>query len=211
MTIKRVTTTFLVKGGRAGGGAAKQPTSARRAQAPHPLEDAAEVGDLRGALRIAIFHRCATMPTFPNRYAACSGSMEAGETPWETAQRELQEETNFSKDYQVLPIATLHSVEAGLYVDVDFVSPRSGKSSIIRVYPFVIHVVDDFELALKGTEHDDFRWMSLEEVEDLDQQSKTVPSLALAFHHATAGQYDNNVTKEERQWASDKANGKSVI
>lgn len=187
MTVKRVTTTFLVKGGTA---SANNQSS-------------------RDSLRIAMFHRCATMPTFPNQYAACSGSIETGEMPWETALRELQEETNYSSRYQGKQ-KTLSPVppETGLYVDVDFISPRSGKSSIIRVYPFVVHIVDDdFELSLQGTEHDTFQWMSLDEVEELDRQSKTVPSLALAFHHATRGRYYKQITNEGRQWASDKENG----
>ncbi|KAG7370114.1 NUDIX domain containing protein [Nitzschia inconspicua] len=194
MAIKRVTTAFLVKGGRAG--VAKHATSAQCS-----LHE-------RDGLRIAIFHRCSTMPTFPNRYAACSGSIEAGEAPWETARRELHEETNFLVEYQA---PTSPSIEGGLFVDVDFVSPRSGEVNVIRVYPFVIHVVNDFELALKGTEHDGFRWMSLDELEELDHQSRTVPSLALAFHHATAGRFDKRVCKEERQWASDKQNGASIM
>ena len=124
MSMKRVTTTFLVKG--------------LRQEMPQ-----------RQDLRIAIFHRCSTMPTFPSRYAGCSGSMEEGESPWETARRELQEETNW------LPASTLQweePTEAGLFVDVDFVSPRSGRSSIIRVYPFVVSVLKEFELELRGTE-----------------------------------------------------------
>jgi translation initiation factor 2B subunit (eIF-2B alpha/beta/delta family) len=99
----------------------------------------------------------------------------------------------------------------GLYVDVDFVSPWSGKSSVIRVYPFVMDVEDTFELELKGTEHDECQWIGLDELETLDEEDKTVPSLALAFHHATAGRFDNIVTKEERQWASDKENGASTM
>jgi 8-oxo-dGTP pyrophosphatase MutT (NUDIX family) len=183
MTIKRVTTTFLVKGGKGN----NQAT--------------------RDSLRIAIFHRCSTMPTFPNRCASISGSVEAGEMPWETALRELQEETNYStKSSSSFP------PESGLYVDVDFLSPRSGTCSIIRIYPFVVHIVDsDYELALRGTEHDNFQWMSLDEVEELDRQSKTVPSLALALQHATRGRYFNEVTNEERQWASDKENGECTV
>lgn len=130
--------------------------------------------------------------------------MEEGELPWETSRRELGEETNWeAASRQEIDEPT----SAGLFVDVNFVSPRSGRSSIIRVYPFVVVVPDSFELKLKGTEHDSFRWMCLEELERLDEASKTVPSLALAFHHATAGRFDTKVTQEERQWASDKENG----
>jgi 8-oxo-dGTP pyrophosphatase MutT (NUDIX family) len=129
--------------------------------------------------------------------------------PWETALRELQEETNYSSRYQgATTTSSSLPPEAGLHLDVDFISPRSGKSSIIRVYPFVVHIADDdYELSLQGTEHDSFQWMSLVEVEELDRQSKTVPSLALAFHHATRGRYYDQISNEERQWASDKENG----
>ena len=47
----------------------------------------------RDQLRIVVFHRVATMPTFPNHWAACSGSMEENERPWQTSERELREET----------------------------------------------------------------------------------------------------------------------
>lgn len=190
MSIKRVTTTFLVKGS-----AVVQESI---------VGGATTAVDRRRALQIAIFHRCATMPTFPNRYAGCSGSMEEDELPWETARRELREETNWEP---TSPQQFDEPTSAGLFVDVDFVSPRSGRSSIIRVYPFVVSVPESFELQLKGTEHDSFRWMGLEELERLDEASKTVPSLALGFHHATAGRFDTKVTKEEREWASDKVNG----
>ena len=183
MSIKRVTTTFLVKGLHPSVG-----TAARRQD-----------------LEIAIFHRCPTMPTFPNRYAGCSGSMEEGESPWETARRELQEETNWTP---ASPAQWEEPFAAGLYVDVNFVSPRSGRPSIIRVYPFVVSVSNEFQVELKGTEHDRWQWMRLEALEKLDEEEKTVPSLALAFHHATAGKFDNGVTEEERNWASDKENGK---
>lgn len=206
MTIKRVTTTFLVKG------RARQRHNINHKQHNDDDDEAFRSNpaspSARDELRIAIFHRCATMPTFPNRYAACSGSMEVGETPWETAQRELSEETNV--DYMTTAAEEASSIletESGLYVDVDFVSPRSGRTSIIRVYPFVVHVASNLEVSMRGTEHDSLQWMTLKEMEDLDQQAKTVPSLALAFHHATAGRYDTSVTEGERQWASDKKNG----
>ncbi|KAL3912011.1 MAG: hypothetical protein SGARI_001366 [Bacillariaceae sp.] len=146
------------------------------------------------------------MPTFPNRYAGCSGSMEEGECPWETARRELQEESNWTP---ASPRQWEEPASAGLYVDVDFV--WSGKSSIIRVYPFVVSVPSTFEVQLKGTEHDRWQWMGLDELETLDDEDKTVPSLARAFHHATAGKFDTRATEEERAWASDKENGASTM
>ena len=160
------------------------------------------------SLRIAIFHRVSTMPTLPSRFAACSGSIEADETPAMAAPRELMEETNWQPkmDKSFDEISS-----AGLFLDVDYISPGSNQKRIIRVYPFKVDVDPDFELSLKGTEHDQFDWVSIEQLEHLDKQQLTVPSLAKAFHHATAGNYFCQITEDERKWAQDEQNGASVM
>jgi translation initiation factor 2B subunit (eIF-2B alpha/beta/delta family)/8-oxo-dGTP pyrophosphatase MutT (NUDIX family) len=189
--IQRVTTTFLVK---TGVGSSTASSS----------------------LRIAIFQRASTMPTFPSKWAAVSGSIEEGETPWETAQRELQEETNWQPTINtdtagqgVRVIAEPSST--GLFLDVEYTSPRSQTKRTIRVYPFVMHVAPDFELSLKGTEHDRYDWVTIGQLEKLDEQKQTVPLLAQAFHHATVGKFCSQVSQDERQWALDKQNGASVM
>jgi hypothetical protein len=100
---------------------------------------------LSSSNRIAIFHRCATMPYFPNHFAGISGTIEPNETPHQAAQRELFEETNL--------IETVEE-QGGLFVNVPYASPRTQQKRIIRVYPFVIHVSDNVPLEMRGTEHD---------------------------------------------------------
>jgi translation initiation factor 2B subunit (eIF-2B alpha/beta/delta family)/8-oxo-dGTP pyrophosphatase MutT (NUDIX family) len=162
-------------------------------------------------VQVAIFHRCDTMPSFPSYWAGISGTIEANETPWQAAQRELEEETNLSSKL-------VHA--AGLYVNVP-VSP----SRIVRVYPFVVNVpAKHGGLELKGTEHDEFKFVYIAQLEAL--QSQCVPGLLQAFHHATRGTFllnkssDNksqtpsvplSIPSSVQEWARDKENGASVM
>jgi 8-oxo-dGTP pyrophosphatase MutT (NUDIX family) len=152
-------------------------------------------------LRIAIFHRCDTMPTFPSFWAGVSGTIEANESPYHAAQRELQEETNLTQ--------IVEEEQGGLYVNVPYVSKRTNQERIIRVYPFVVHVPEDVILKLRGTEHDRFQFVSIRQLESM--QSECVPGLVQAFHHATYGNYDASISERVREWASDKENGASVM
>jgi translation initiation factor 2B subunit (eIF-2B alpha/beta/delta family)/8-oxo-dGTP pyrophosphatase MutT (NUDIX family) len=152
----------------------------------------------RENLRIAVFHRVETMPTFPSHWAACSGSIEEGEIPSQTALRELQEETN-------LPVVDL---QGGLYLDVPFKSSRGGET-IIRVYPFTVKLPLNWKLELLGTEHDSFQFVTVDALEALQP---AVPGLAQAFHHATHGQYlPSAIMPAIRDWYTDKVNGAAVM
>jgi 8-oxo-dGTP pyrophosphatase MutT (NUDIX family)/translation initiation factor 2B subunit (eIF-2B alpha/beta/delta family) len=199
-------------------------------------------------VKIAIFHRVATMPTFPCHWAAVSGSIEAGETPWQTACREVMEETNLTCGITTTATASLlMEPQYGLYVDERYMSKsRNNSTSTIRVYPFTARLRNDTDaiaidnasspsLELRGTEHDRYQWVSVNELEALEPSS--VPSLARAFHHATFGRYlnlqqqqqqlpgkaiDNNdetsgadkglvLSPAMRTWASDQVNGASTM
>jgi len=110
--------------------------------------------------RVALFRRCATMPTFPGRWAGISGSIEDDDgNPLEAALRELREETNLSE--LLFSICNNDSggsggggtavgdasrllrdcIQQGLHVDVVPSSDRSDGAfggRIIRVYPFAL-------------------------------------------------------------------------
>lgn len=152
----------------------------------------------RDGLRIAVFHRCDTMPTFSSHWAACSGSIEKGETPFETASRELHEETNLS--------SSIPNEQYGLYVDVPFRKTEE-RETIIRVYPFTVQL-PSLPLELRGTEHDYHKFISVQELEELEP---AVPSLARAFHHATCGRYLKDVSADVLEWANDHANGAATM
>lgn len=151
----------------------------------------------RQDLRIAVFHRVDTMPTFASHWAACSGSIEEGESPNETACRELQEETNLS-------IAS--PSEEGLFVNVPFRRSEE-RETIIRVYPFTVQLPDKFKLQLRGTEHDCFKFVSVAELESL---TPAVPSLAKAFHHATHGRF-LEANEFVQEWANDHVSGAATM
>lgn len=156
----------------------------------------------RDELKLVVFQRQATMPTFPSHWAACSGSVEATETPYQTAKRELLEETNLVE----LQLNTPH----GLYVDVPIQrnDDESKISIMIRVYPFTVNLPEHHELQLRGTEHDCLKFISIEELETLQP---AVPSLALAFHHATFGQYLEKVSPCIQRWANNKVDGATTM
>lgn len=180
---------------------------------------------LREPTLVAVFHRQDTMPTYPSHWAAISGSIEQNETPWDTVQRELGEETN------LLDLISLADgscrVEQGLYLDVVLPvqsrdHPRLDNAQevttmsqlpgprIIRVYPFAIAVPDHVKnrLQLRGTEHDAFEWKTLI---DLERLQPVVPALQAAFHHATRGEYNRAVTWAIRSWSSDRVSGAATM
>ena len=138
---------------------------------------------------VAIFRRCATMPTFPRRWAGISGSIEDDDiNPLEAAVRELKEETNI---YDMLT-GSLHScIKQGLHVDVSSSKSKGAfDGRIIRVYPFALTLPSNLmsDIEMKGTEHDKMQFVSVHKFMELSD-SDLVPSLKLAFHHATRGMY----------------------
>jgi len=154
-------------------------------------------------LKLAVFHRCDTMPTFPSHWAVISGSVEDGETPAETAKRELLEETDW---YPENSTAYEFQTPGGLYVDVQDI--RAYGSRTIRVYPFMATVTPAATLRLKGTEHDCFRWVTLDEFATL---TPTVPKLKEAFHHATFGSFLSTLPDEIKLWSTDFENGAAYL
>ena len=150
--------------------------------------------------KVAVFQRQATMPTFPSHWAGISGSIEPNETPWQTAQRELLEETNWSTG-TVDPMG-------GLFLDVP-VSDVFPNKKVIRVYPFIARIsqnaVTTFDII--GTEHDQFQFISIPE---LYQLNPTVPGLVEAFHRATMGKY-LDLPPPIRAWQADRVNGAATL
>lgn len=168
----------------------------------------------RKDLRIAVFHRKASMPTFPSHWAACSGSIEPGEAPWQTCRRELMEETNLNSE-----LAQPHK-QSGLYVDVPLVRTKEQHENqnipqrpprTIRVYPFTVAIPASWTLKMRGTEHDRLEWITVDQLEHKVEYEPMVPSLVQAFHHATAGRYLKFVTPLEREWASDHIRGAGTM
>ena len=143
LSMKRVVSVFILRPN-------EGPPTVQQPQ-PQPQND---------DYRVALFRRCATMPTFPGRWAGISGSIEDDDgNPLEAALRELREETNLSE--LLFSICKNDSggsggggtavgdasrllrdcIQQGLHVDVVPSSDRSDGTfggRIIRVYPFAL-------------------------------------------------------------------------
>lgn len=175
-------------------------------------------------IRIAIFRRRESMPTFPLHWAGISGSIEDyDEAPWHAACRELNEETNINEECIQQSVMQQQPIQpGGLYLDVPMISLSSKREFTIRVYPFVVPLEEEsrtkrnsnaFELELRGTEHDQYKFVTIQELQTMEDNHQTVPGLSMAFHHATFGKYMSNqqLPTPMRQWSMDKSNGASVL
>ena len=197
--------------------------------------------------QLALFHRCASMPTFANHWAGISGSIETSDSnPMDAAVRELEEETNLldlfalynmqhrdkhkhqygdgsgrrsdGSETKHIDIDIKSCIKQGLHVDVSTAQSKGAfDGRIIRVYPFSLMLptssytataTTDTEetekstiptscdtsedrmwskLEMKGTEHDYMKFLPIDKFLQMDEPC--VPSLKLAFHHATCGSY----------------------
>lgn len=146
-------------------------------------------------------------PRCPNTRAGISGSIEEGDaSPLDAAARELNEETNVCDlfrrhardsggDGDDAARRYLRSlIKQGLHVDVPAKSSKGAFGGrVIRVYPFALPLPADensdlwSELEMRGTEHDEMRFVRVEDF--LSAEDPCVPSLKEAFHHATSGAY----------------------
>jgi translation initiation factor 2B subunit (eIF-2B alpha/beta/delta family)/8-oxo-dGTP pyrophosphatase MutT (NUDIX family) len=157
--------------------------------------------------QVALFRRCSSMPSFPNHWAAISGSIEKHDaSPFAAAVREIGEETNLG---ELLGEYT-HLITRGLHVDV----PKDETKGVfggrvIRVYPFALRLPEDYEalwskIEMRGTEHDQMKFQTISDL--LDMKEPCVPSLVRAFHHATYGNY-LNLPLDIKEWEKDRVNG----
>lgn len=149
------------------------------------------------------------MPTFPLHWAGISGSIEEDDaTPFEAAVRELQEETNLGELFDEFQhddnsgdtgmLGLRNCIKEGLHVDASSSSSKGAFGGrVIRVYPFALTLPATnngktssiwSNLQMRGTEHDQMKFMDVN-TEFLTMTEPCVPSLKLAFHHATSGCY----------------------
>ena len=130
------------------------------------------------------------------------------ETPYQAAKRELGKETNLFIELEDVVIEE----QGGLYLYVQ-VRARSGEQQkcIVRVYPFAVHISceDVHRFEMRGTEHDDYKFVPFDDLTRMESQC--VPGLAQAFHHATYGKFNPEISDAILRWSEDKENGASVM
>ncbi|KAL7538249.1 hypothetical protein ACHAXR_008421 [Thalassiosira sp. AJA248-18] len=229
LSIKRVVSVFILR-----------PT-----KSPPPILQQLQPHHQNNAYQVALFRRCATMPTFPSHWAGISGSIEDDDAnPFEAAIRELQEETNLAElfvkycggGFDEGMMVLRKCMKEGLHVDVSTNRTKGAFGGrIIRVYPFVLTLPMDnnhspeevvgvdksssktdacpsslwSNLEMKGTEHDKMKFVDVD-TEFLTMTEPCVPSLQIAFHHATSGSH-LELAKEIRDWEKDRVNGAAFL
>lgn len=101
-----------------------------------------------------VVKRASTKSMHPGLWEFPGGGLEGGETPEEGALRELREETGLE----------------GRIVNVGEPGEVETDYGTLKIHPFLVEVEGEVELS---KEHSEYRWIELEELEELD----TVPGL----------------------------------
>ncbi len=99
------------------------------------------------------------------------GSLKFGETPRETASRELQEETGFKiRPVDLVPVDTFSFVYG--YGSVQFIIP-------------LYAIVHNGDPVLRPEEHEDWGWFSLESVRQMETRGETLRGVYLMISVAS--------------------------
>lgn len=118
-----------------------------------------------GVWRFLTLRRSPEETVFPNIWQVVTGSIEDGETPQQTAFRELQEETSLiTESLWVLPFV-------GNYFD----APRN----IMNFVPCFGAIVEENAEVILSHEHSDYAWLTKEEL----QSRLVIPSHKEACEH----------------------------
>lgn len=121
--------------------------------------------DSSGVWRFLALRRSPNETVFPNIWQVVTGSMEEGETPQETAFRELQEETGLIvKELWVLPFV-------GNYFDT-----VRNVMNFVPCFGAVVSSTADVHLS---HEHSDYAWLTMAEL----QERLVIPSHKEACEH----------------------------
>ena len=108
--------------------------------------------------RILILKRSQKVGTYQGKWACASGYIEEGETPYETAIKEMGEELGFNEE------------DVELIREGEVIFARDGEH-LWAIHPFLFKAKrTDIKL---DWEHDEYRWIVLGELEDYS----TVPKL----------------------------------
>lgn len=125
-----------------------------------PIRDVAAVVIQDEAGRVLLLQRGATAPTFPNCWGLVTGMVEPGETPAQTALREIAEELGVQG--RILRTGDPFEVDIGPY--------------IVRAWPFLCAIDAPDAIRLQD-ENQRCEWVPLPEV----FQRETIPQIEQDF------------------------------
>lgn len=125
---------------------------------------------------LLIQKRVATKNTHPNKWAFTGGAVDAGESSYEGAKREIQEELGLTIN------------------DLDLLISFRREHDFVDVWVAKIDVAIE-DLKLLEEEVSEAKWASLEEIEKLMQEDKFVPALNLYYDLFKKLLYKNYINK----------------
>ena len=146
--------------------------------------------------RVSVFKRSTAVRTYKGKWAACSGSVDTSDiSPLRAALRELEEETGLRED-QLVRVGNggrpLADREEGLDdEDVRFELRDDAIRILWEVWPFCWRVLDrdGSQLGLREAqnrivlnwENDEMRWVSLEEMQELETVENLVKGVEVVL------------------------------
>ncbi len=104
--------------------------------------------------RVLLLHR---RPERGNFWQPITGSIEEGELPFDTARRELAEETGHSGDPEAL------NLEQSFMIESQFLEAKYPPPIIARETSFAFAVPPGAPIQMDATEHDDYGWFTFAE------------------------------------------------
>jgi dihydroneopterin triphosphate diphosphatase len=105
---------------------------------------------VKGEYRVLLMKRAT--PILKDVWCYIGGGIEEGEKAWESALREIQEETGITK--------------VSLYISNKFDQFYSSRENYIYVAPVFVGYVDEEEDVVLNPEHIDYKWMIFEEAKE---------------------------------------------
>jgi len=113
--------------------------------------------------KILLFKRSNLVGTYRGLWGGVAGYVEELEDPYDTAVKEIRQETGISLD-------ALELVKKG--EPIEFSDTYDGRRYDWIVYPFLFHIRSK-EIVRIDWEHEEYRWLTLSELKKFD----TVPGL----------------------------------
>jgi 8-oxo-dGTP diphosphatase len=117
--------------------------------------------------KILVVRRSSAEPYLTGFYELPGGKVEFGDHPEESLEREFMEEVN-------LKVIALHPYRVFTYI-----SDNGNRHTVELVY--LVKLDDDVKNVKLSEEHDDFKWISADEVDSLKMSDEIKKNIKLGF------------------------------
>ena len=123
--------------------------------------------------KVLVVRRSSAEPYLTGYYELPGGKVDFGDYPKESLEREFMEEVN-------LKVIALHPYRVFTYI-----SDKGNRHTVELVY--FVELNDDVKNIKLSEEHDDFKWISAEEVNDLQISDEIKMNIKVGFKEIEEG------------------------